>query len=101
LGRTVLVDQDRLGRVLPPEGDVLRPELLSTDDEGSRSPCSIPGTHLFAEPMEMSRSDLHQAVVARAPECLAQLLDAQLFVEQVNAPAGDQGGEQGGDRQVE
>ena len=101
LGRTVLVDQGGFRRVLPPEGDVLGPQLLSTDDKGSRPACGIAGIHLVAEPTEMSRSDLDQAVVARSPECLAQLLDAQVFVEQVNAPARDQGGEQGGDRQVE
>ena len=101
LGRTVLVDQDRLRRVLPPEGDVLRRQLLAADDEGSRPARGLAGLQFIAEPPQVSRSDLDQAVVARSPESVAQLLDAQIFVEQVDAPAHDQRGEQGGDRQVE
>ena len=87
--------------MLPPEGDVLRRQLLAADDEGARPARGLAGLQFIAEPPEVSRSDLDQAIVARSPECVAQLLDAQIFIEQVNAPADDQRGKQGGDRQIE
>ena len=101
LGRPVLVDQRGLGACCRQKATCSGRQLLAADDEGSRPARGIAGIHLIAEPAEMSRRDLDQAVVARSPECLAQLLDAQVFVEQVDAPARDQRGEQGGDRQVE
>ena len=101
LGRPVLIDQRGFGACCRQKATCSVRQLLATDDKRSRPAPGIAGIHLIAEPPEMSRSDLDQAVVARLPECLAQLLDAQVIIEQVNAPACDQRREQGGDRQVE
>ncbi len=83
LGRTVLIDQGGFRRVLPPESDVLGPELLSTDDKRSCTTHRVAGIYLVAEPPEMSRSNLDETVISRLLECLAELLDAQVIVEQV------------------
>ena len=87
--------------MLPPESDVFCRQLLAADDEGARPALGLAGFQFIAEPPQVSRSDLDQAVVTRSPESVGQLLDAQIFIKQVNAPAHDQRGKQGGDRQIE
>ena len=45
---------------------MLRPQLLSTDDEGGAAARNVVGIELIAEPPEMSRSNLDKAVPAIA-----------------------------------
>src|SRR5262249_61754467 len=84
LGRPVFIDQHRLGSPLPPEGDVLRSELLPTNDERAGLARGCSGIQLIAEPTDMSGGQLDQAVPAGPPQRVAKLLDGPILGKQVH-----------------
>jgi hypothetical protein len=75
---------------LAPEGNVIRSQLFAADNEGSGPALGLLGFQFFPEPPQVSWGNLDETIAARVPQRVAELLDAQVFIEQVNALAHDQ-----------